>query len=245
MCMTRRMDRHKAAWIGVGLVLDAAVVVSAVLVMLPVLRFPPGSFFSGPLDVLMRNAVVGVCLLVVHGAMLPGLVWSRRPVSMKDVAYAGIIAVSGTAVLVFGTLLILFVGIGLLTGGAPSSSQAINTTLLGVVFVGGHLALGAVSLVLAMNMAGWAENRGWVRPGSEWLGGAAGGVLLAGAILAGVWTLKHGIRISWFCWLAGLPHLLLSARHLPPDMAPLPVALWRVTVLLVVLLATGLVARLV
>jgi hypothetical protein len=96
-----------------------------------------------------------------------------------------------------------------------------------------------------MNMANRVESRGWVRPGNGWLGGAAGGVLLAGAIVAGVWTLQHGVRISWFCWLAGLPHLLLSARHLPPDMALLPVALRRAAVLLAVLLAAGLALRLV
>lgn len=231
------MDRRKAAWVGVGLMLDAAAVVSAVLMVLPAVQFPPGSFFSGPFDVLMRNVVVGVCLLVVHGAVLPGLVWPRRPAGVKDVAHAGIVAASGTAVLALGAFFALLVGIGLLTGGAPSSSRAINTALLGVVFVGGHLVLGAASLVLAMNMAGWAESKGWVRLGSGWSGGAAGGVLLAGATLAGVWMLQHGVRISWFCWLAGLPHLLLSARHLPPDMAPLPVALRRAMVLLAALLA--------
>lgn len=231
------MDRHKAAWVGVGVMLDAAVVVTAVLVMLPLLRFRPDSFFSGFLDVLMRNAVVGVCLLVVHGTVLPGFVWTQRPVSVKDVAYAGIVSASGLVVLGIGALLVLLVGGGLLTGRAPSSSQVVNVALLGFVFVGGHIALGAVSLALAMNMAGWREDRCWVQVSSGWLGGAAGGALLAGTMLAGAWTLQHGVRISWFCWLAGLPHLLLSARHLPTDMAPLPIALRRTAVALGLMLA--------
>ncbi len=134
------MDRRKAAWVSVGLVLDAAAVVSAVLVALPAVQAPPGSFFSGPLDVLMRNAVVGVCLLVVHGAVLPGLVWSRRPRGVKDVAYAAIVAASGTAVLALGAFFVLLVGIGFLKGGALSSSRAVNTALLGTVFVGATLS---------------------------------------------------------------------------------------------------------
>lgn len=61
--------------------------------------------------------------------------------------------------------------------------------------------------------------------------------MLVGLTLIGMWTLQHGVRIAWFCWLAGLPHLLLSARHLPQDMIVLPVALRRATVLLTLLLA--------
>lgn len=97
--------------------------------------------------------------------------------------------------------------------------------------------LGAVNLALATNMAGWAAGRGWIAPGQGWLGGAAGGAVLVGLTLIGIWTLQHGVHISWFCWLAGLPHLLLSARHLPQNLAAPPVVLRRATVLFAVLLA--------
>lgn len=135
-------------------------------------------------------------------------------------------------------------GLWLLTN-APSSNPLLNTLLLYLVFLGGHAGLGAASLALATNMAGWADGRGWVRTGNGWLGGAIGGLLLAVAIVAGIWTLRHGVRITWFCWLAGLPHLLLSARRLDPDaIAPLPVALRRAGFLVVLLLAIGLALQL-
>lgn len=126
------MDQRRTAWVLVGLALDAAAVVAIVMMLLPRLLVPSGSFFSGLFDVLIRNALVGMALLVVHGAVLPGLVWPQRRIELRDVGYAAIIVGSTGVVLALSTFFTSMVGILLPMGPGRSGAGVLTFLLMAV-----------------------------------------------------------------------------------------------------------------
>lgn len=237
----------QAAWVLVGLALDCAALL-AVLGAVP----PPGRpELSLGLD-LVRSIAVGAVLTLTHGVVLPVLVWPGQRLTRRFAGWAVLATCVSAPTLYLAFVVAVWVGGALLWAGAAAGLPGGFAGPLAVL--GSHASAGATAFAAMALLNRQAD--GCVRLNHSAWGGAAAGAVLGGvaaiefghhqAVLKGVpaelaaWPLPP----AWTAWLvllsAGLPHLLLSARHLPPTMAPLPVALRRAAVVAAVVAASGL-----
>ena len=237
----------RAAWVLVGLVLDCA----ALLVVLGAVPPPGRPELSLGLD-LVRSITVGAVLTLMHGVVLPVLVWPSQRLTRRFAGWAILATCAGVVVLYLAFMVAVWVGGALLWAGAAAGLAGDFSGPLAVL--GSHASAGATAFAVMAMLNRQAD--GCVRLNHPAWGGAAAGAVLGGvaavefghhqAVLKGVppelaaWPLPP----DWAAWpvllSAGLPHLLLSARHLPPTMARLPVALRRATVVAAVVVASGL-----
>ena len=153
-------------------------------------------------------------------------------------------------------LIAVWVGGALLWAGA---SVRLSGNLAGPLAVlGSHASAGAAAFAAMALLNRQAD-------GCVWLSYPAWGGAAAGAVLGGVAAVEFGhhqavlkgvfaelaawpLLPDWAAWLmllsAGLPHLLLSVRHLPANIASLPTARRRVGVTVGIMGAAVLVVRL-
>ena len=220
---------QRAAWVLVGLALDAAAVAA-------LLAWPAGATLFSEGNALDAAVAALALLAVVHGLVLPGLVWPGRALRGLDVARTLLLAaLAAPGLMLAGQVALAATAAVLFSIPFGKHGQAPLLAVVGLAAAAtGALCFGAVGLVARLCGSGRVRTG----PGA-WAGAAAAVALGASACFEGAsYPLLLG---GWVVLLlSGLPHLVLTARRLPPGLAPLPVALRRAGVVSAVLLAAGL-----